>query len=227
MNSTQETGRDLQLRAQLYRWLSNCYVREVDQSTLSNYLGKEGEFFLNGLMETPSMKEGVEALQGALKKGVPPDDLVLQLASAYSFLFLGVGGRRTASLYESVYTSKNHCLYQEAHVQMKELLHRHELTAPEGFREPMDHIAVQLDLMAQLAQRAASLKLPKQREAFHHLVCEQKEFLEQHLLNWIPQFCGHCVEYDLSGFYKGAALILKALLEEDRLYLEDLTEAYA
>ena len=49
MNSTQETGRDLQLRAQLYRWLSNCYVREVDQSTLSNYLGKEGEIFLHGL----------------------------------------------------------------------------------------------------------------------------------------------------------------------------------
>lgn len=227
MNSTQETGRELQLRAQLYRWLSNCYVRELDADVLGNYVSSEGQRFLCELAETPSMREGALSLQEALKQDADSKELALQLAGAYAFLFLGVGGRRTASLYESVYVSKNQCLYQEPHLQMKEILRRHGLTPPEGFREPLDHIAVQLDFMAQLAQRAADLGLPKQQKEFQDLLFEQQQFLNQHLLNWVPQFCKDCAERDPGGFYKGAALILKALLEEDRLYLQDLAQAYA
>ncbi len=141
--------------------------------------------------------------------------LSVELASAYSYLFLGAGGPRSAPPYESVYTSGS--FFQNATRQNQDILERHELGIRPDVHEPADHIAVQLEMIAHLANDqeilAAAGKCVDEEKA------EQKEFIETHLLNWVPAFCQDCTDRDSGGFYAGVAQIAVAMLKEDLIHL--------
>ncbi len=199
-------------RAFVYRWLAGIFAREPSLDALETYRSGEGAALLSQLGREPTLAALAHDLvtRTAGEESLQP--VVRELAGAFARLFLSVGGRRSAPPYESAYTNERGLLFQEAVDRVGESLSELGLTLPPGFPEPPDHIAVQLSVMAELANRCDGLAAGDELEA---LVQKQRSFLETRLMPWVPRFADDCIAFDRSGFYAAAAESLVAFLSSD------------
>ena len=145
-------------------------------------------------------------------------DIEEELAVDYAKVFLAAGKSKgkAAFPYESVYTSTDKMVMQEAWEQVKNIYAAKGLglkTELADIKE--DHIAVELHYMEYLC---------KEFQAGSAGICleEQREFLQNHLLNWVPSFCEDVQKYSDTDFYKGAAGLIAAILNQDLQLLEEL-----
>ncbi|MBT3175954.1 MAG: molecular chaperone TorD [Desulfobacula sp.] len=206
-------------RVSIYRWLSTLFAREIDPETLDEYQQGAGELFLKELSTIPALTSVVKALEEQIGQKNGTADHALELAGNFGFLFLGGGGQQSVPPYESVYTSKKGTLFQKAEQQTRRILEEHGLGVLKDVREPADHIAIQLELMAHLDEistKAASTDT----EHADELRKQQKTFLEDHLLNWVPVFCANCVERDPGGFYAALAQLMLTILKETQYLIQ-------
>ncbi len=207
-----------QNRAFLYRWLSGMFARELGVEEIEAYRDGAGRDLLEGLGEDPVKGEFVSALLAVFDGAKSAADLRIDLAAAFGSLFLGAGRARSAPPYESFYRDERGRLYQQATQAMDDLLRRYDVHVGTDFKEPSDHVAVQLELMAVLAAGGAECA-PDSAEAQDALKA-QGDFLETHLLSWIPDFVEDCGSYDGSGFYAGVAGFLGSFLLDDRSFCQ-------
>jgi len=196
-------------RPALYLWLSRVLKSEQTPETLAAYQSGEGREMLLHLAAVPELSEGIAGMTAVADGWTDPDRTARALAVAYARLFLGAGSRsQRVPVYESVYTSENGLICQEATNAIAALLQDHGLSA-DGWSEPADHIAVELEFLAWLAEKAGT-------DADPHAEQSQHALLSRHLLQWGPQFCDLCIERDTSGFYAAAALVLKGALGREQ-----------
>jgi len=220
-NMTSEFVASHSTRAQIYRWLSTLFAREIDQETLDLYRHGAGQVLLKALSKVPALQPEVKTLQRLLAQEDDTAVYAVDLAGAYGFLFLGAGGPQSVPPYESVYTSQKGSMYQEAERQTLEMLKECGLGVSRDIHEPTDHIAIQLELMGRLAELSVEASQTDAQRA-GVLIIQQKRFLEEHLLKWVPEFSAHCAEHDPSGFYAAVARLMTTILAEDKVYLERL-----
>jgi TorA specific chaperone len=97
-------------------------------------------------------------------------------------------------------------LFQAPSGDMEKLLRQSDVSTDKEFREPSDHLSIELTLLAWLIRRDAD------RQA-------QAALLDDHLLVWVPVFADRYREYDRIGFYAGAAQVLTAFLIAQRATL--------
>lgn len=135
-----------------------------------------------------------------------PDAVVRKLAAAFTQLFDGVGGSKTVSLYESAYVSASGRLFQAPVGDMETLLRRSDVSTNDAFREPADHLSIELALLARVI-----------RQDTDHQA--QAALLDNHLLAWVPIFAERCRDTDRTGFYAGATRVLAAFLIAQRASL--------
>jgi len=216
-------------RRAIYAFLSRIYEKEVTTDLLKEMIsGKSPILRVEGLEEVPDeeLREGLKKLSGYLKglKGRDLEQARLELAVEYANLFLGVKGKPPHPS-ESVYRSKDRLIMQEP---MDEVLHAYwdaGVDKEKKFKEPADHIAVELQFMAYLCRRTAeALEKNKKDEAKKYLRM-QKDFLRNHLSLWVPPFVKDILETAEVDFYKGVAIITKRFVELDNSMIDDLLGA--
>lgn len=184
-------------RADLYRWLAGVFAGEPTAAALAMYRSPEGRRVLLDLAEPPALRDGAAHLLTLVNDDTDLEALAFELAGTYARLFLGTGGPAAVSPYESVHTSPQHRLFQQATTAMERLLAEHGLIVA-GAPEPADHIAVELEFLATLAAAPAPAL--------------ERRLLDEHLLRWAPGFCAACIERDPAGYYAAAARVLRGLL---------------
>ncbi len=209
----------LRERGHLYRWLSRVFLRELSADDIGGYSRGSGRLLLQGLAEDERMGAGATMMLRQFDGGADGDDQSRALAGFYGRLFHGVGGRRSVPPYQSVYESEERATHGEAWRRMRAVLADLGLAAPEGSREPEDHVAIQLAVMAHLCDLAGDAAEGGDTGALGQALGRRRDFLTSHLLAWVPTFCADCQASDGDGFYAGAASVLAALLEEERAAL--------
>ena len=88
-----------------------------------------------------------------------------------------------------------------------------------------DHIALELEYMAEVARQAA--EAARGGEALGGQLAGgrlalQAAFLDSHLLNWVPRFSDAMERHAQTDFYRGLAHFLTGYLEDDRALLGEL-----
>lgn len=146
------------------------------------------------------------------------------LAAEYAGPFLNVG-KRPACPYESVYTSPERLLMQEARDEVLAVYREEGLSRSEALKEPEDHIAIEFEFMAHLCQKAVAAFEQGDRAACLASLEKQRSFLEQHLLVWVPDFCRDVEGAATTDFYRGVAQLTAEFLVEEREALGELTAA--
>lgn len=207
-------------RAQLYHLLGRVYQTEVD-----------GPLFEQ--MKTMSfpceccdaeLAEGYRNLQHYLE--LSGSDSLTALAADYARVFLGAGagkGSSAAYPYESVYTSPKRIMMQEARDQMSAIYAARGLGQDEKTTGlPEDHLALQLEFMAVLCHEAKNALAAQNQAAFAAGLRDQMDFLDRHLLNWIPMFCADVGRHAESAFYQGIGKITNGFVRLDRATLGGL-----
>ncbi|MDR0454531.1 MAG: molecular chaperone TorD family protein [Deferribacteraceae bacterium] len=206
----------LQDRELLYKFMSRCFLKEVDQE----YLDTLKSINYSNFNEANPVDEGFRLLSKYVAN--TGDQTLLNLARDYARTFLGAGLAQNegAYPYESVYTSPDHLLMQNARDEALKIYYSEELGRSNGFTEPEDHIAFELEFMAHLCDRAAKAVQSKDFETLRANMVKQKAFLENNLNKWVPGFCDDVIRIAREDFYRALAMITKGFLEEESVVIE-------
>lgn len=211
-------------REQMYRFLSRLYLLEVDE-TLFEAL-KEMKFPKEAADE--ELTEGYACMQGYIQDAAARaqkegglTEVLDELAVDYARIFLsaGVAQGKAAFPFESVYTSRQHLMMQESRNDVIALYAEKGLTpGKDMYRVPEDHLGLLLEYMALLCAEACGEDGGIQETS----VAEQKEFLEQHLINWVFAFTADVMAYASTDFYRGLGKLTKGFLSLERsLFAEE------
>ncbi len=199
-------------RATLLRWLAGAFAKEQTPETLAALGTDASNALLREAADATGLRDDLDGLLALVDSRPDVGAFALDLATDYARLFLGAGGRgTTVQPYESVYTSQQGTLFQKATGEMEALLREYGLAAS-GTKEPADHVAVELEFLAQLTADLAQGAVPE-------AAALRDRLLREHLLVWVPGFCDACIERDRQGFYAGTARLVQGLLraEAERL----------
>jgi putative dimethyl sulfoxide reductase chaperone len=209
--SDQDLKEILTSRSASYAFLSRAYRQEMTVEMLKT------------LGATTSAHEDSEASEGnrvfsKFLRGLDGADLKQvgsDLAAEFAALFLNAS-RQPVYPFESVYTSKEGLLMQRARDEVLNEYRRAGLERIQAFKEPEDHIALELEFMSYLCNKTLDSLQAQDRTAAHESLEWQKRFFDEHLVVWIPRFCKDLVQFAQSDFYKGLALLTAELLEMER-----------
>lgn len=190
-------------RVRIYRLLSRLYRAEADAA------------LLDGLkqMALPQAEGALADGYALLKRYLDNcgENALEDLAVDYAGLFLAAGSADGSAAIpcESVYTSPKRIFMQEAWEDVSRRYAEKGL-GKDGAVDDLheDHLALELEFMAWLVE--------------HGTVEEQAEFLNAHLLNWIPAFAADIEKYARADFYKAAGRITEAFLALEGEYLSAL-----
>lgn len=197
---------DLGWNASIVEWLAGIFVAPPTTDTIVSYREGMGATLFDALAEEPACAAGAQRMLSALSVEGPAAAVARQLAAAFTQLFDGVGGSKTVSLYESAYVGVSGRLFQAPSSDMEKLLRQSNVSTRHAFREPPDHLSIELALLGRLLRHDADRQAPT-------------ALLDDHLLVWVPAFAERCRECDRTGFYAGAAEVLTAFLIAQRLAL--------
>ncbi len=205
----------LESRRDMYRVLGRLWEEEVTPDFLADLK----------TLQLPEASESADfnaaasrfnACVGALApEGL--DDLAADYAR--TFLGAGVADEPTAFPFESVYTSREHLIMQDAYEAVLGLLRKHGM-APVKPDLYADHIGVEFEFMGFLAREAAEALKADDAAAAEALLEESKTFLATHLLNWSDRFLDDVRKVGRTDFYKALADVAQLYLAEDRAWLE-------
>jgi TorA maturation chaperone TorD len=191
------------------------------------YLEEPSKELLSLLVEEDLLKSFPRIDDGQIEKGLAsvsfylrdPDLLKNQnindLRADYNNLFVGPG-KMGAAPYESVYRSEKELVFQEHTIQVRRA-YRKEGYLPENlYREPDDHIGLELDFMHKMSDRSLKLGRKGELTKARKTLLAQKQFLDQHMLAWVPEFSAKIANKARTDFYRGFGKVLLAYLKSDK-----------
>ena len=223
-------------RAQIYGWFATLYAAEVSDVALEGYFGAGYLPLYAGLADLGLERE-VERLQASIEVLRTTPLPRLELAADFAQLFLldaKTGALPYASVYEGSSGEKDeggdagkdggNTLYGAAEQRMRAFLAESGFAIQAEFREPADHLAVYLALMAKLAEQDAEQGVDS--IDFAAAAFEQSNFLHAGLLGWLGAFVQRCQQArPRFDFYPALAALLDGFVREDVLFLADVAES--
>ncbi len=227
--SSQTVSQATATRGVLYRLLSRGFSLEVDEPFIEWLLKLQG--LVSGLSkdsDSEEFKKGAKLLSefvGRVKGDFAKNkgEFLQNLAAEYASLFLNVGPK-PVHLAESVYLGKNHLLYEEPYFDVVRIYQIYGFKKRGSFREPEDHISVELEFMAHLCDLAVlSIEQGKEDYAKGYLK-NQKEFLETHVCRWVPELAKKVQWASKNDFYLAMASLLAGFVSTDRFMVVRLAK---
>jgi TorA maturation chaperone TorD len=211
----------LQSRASSYAFLSDAYRQEVSAAFLEGLVNE-----LAGGAEEEPESEGHRILRDYARRIREADlqQVETDLGAEYIALLLSASANPVFP-YESVYTSPERLLMQQARDEVLAEYRQEDLARIVEFRQPEDHIAIELEFMAYLCQKTAEAVEAGNSAAAVTYLRKQKGFLDRHLLVWVPQFCEDLVQAATSDFYRGIARITREHLALEGETIDDLIDS--
>lgn len=151
------------------------------------------------------------------------------LAVDFLHTFIGVTQEieHAAFPYESVYTSPERLLMQDARDEVLAAYRAARVVLVDEACEPEDHLAFELEFMQLLGERAADAVEAGDEEECARLLSVRRAFLDEHLLNWVPAFAVDVQRVARTGFYRALADVVLGVLETDRSFLDDVLQPAA
>jgi TorA maturation chaperone TorD len=206
-------------RMNIYALLSRLFIVEIDEDLLSTLMD-------GGVLEVDDtvpqdLHEGIALIQAYLDS---PDASTLDLARDYAKVFCGASSTNKTAAYpfESVYTSDEGILMQEARDDALRWYHRFGLGKSADWSDCEDHLGLELEFMAFLIKEYLGAVESGEQDSAADLLQAQKEFLRTHLLNWVPAFARDVLRYSATDFYRGLASFTTAYLDQDSAVLESV-----
>ena len=223
MNTKEQILALIEDRRTLYLFLSRVYEKEFKRDGLKDLFDRIFQIRDLNILRGSKFDDGFETVRNYLKEAEKRDlaQVEMELAADYAGLFLGLWGKPLHPS-ESVCRSKGHLLIQESRDRVLKIYRMMGVDKVSEFREPEDHIAIELQFMAYLCRKIVDFLKQDNLNTVVEYLNVQKDFLKNHLAVWIPQFCQDIIQSPARGFYKGIAKITDKFVETDQEVIKDL-----
>jgi TorA maturation chaperone TorD len=217
-------------RAAFYEFFSLAYRKPADEE----FLGLIKQFLphfqaLAEEVDIADIKAGAEGLAKFVEKVdkaescEDKEELLTLINRCYTSLFyLGLNSVATA---ESVYLSPERLVKQEPWEAVIKFYYEHKFGMPSSFKETEDHVSMETLFMYFLAENTARELENGDEEKAESFITAQKNFLNDHILRWIPAFCELVLQRknDNMVFVDSATMLLRGFLAYDKEFLQELT----
>ncbi|MBI5650040.1 MAG: molecular chaperone TorD family protein [Chloroflexi bacterium] len=141
------------------------------------------------------------------------DQAIDDARADYTRLFIGPGQVVTPP-WESVFFSQERLTFQQETLQVREWYRRFGLQAERLYQEPDDHIGLELEFVAHLANLGLRALAQTDQAEFDALIDAQKKFLTEHLTRWAFDWCAQVEQHAHTDFYRGIAMLTRGALAE-------------
>lgn len=218
-------------RGILYSFLSQIFRDEVSWQKVSDFFQEENIKPLKSVItQLPPEKaqhlweclNNLRESMGGAFKGKEEESGSLDLRREFAYLFLTPHG---VYPFESIYLGKTKLLMDKPWEEVRAFYRSIGIEKDKKEMHPEDHIAVELGFMASFSYLSGDFltyegeeKIDEEEREF--LIRVQHDFLEQHLLKWVPGLCDDIMVKTRHPFYHGVAALTKWFLECDLSMLE-------
>lgn len=154
----------------------------------------------------PVLGEGWEQIKSFLNRA-PHGQLTETVTDEYTQLFIGPFAPKV-NPYESFYLTGR--LLDRPLADLRTFLKAIGIEKQEGYAEPEDFLAFELEVMRWLIGKQMAATDPEEEKRWLRY---QSDFLREHLLVWVPTCTQDTERAHGANFYRGAAMILRGFLE--------------
>ena len=151
------------------------------------------------------------------------DSWIDQLKGEYTRLFIGPA-KLPAPPWESVYVGKERLLFQESTLKVRNWYRKYHVLPSDYPHVADDHLALEMDFMGRLCDLCLKAVESSERDKIQSILSDQKEFLTQHLLKWIPKFREQIMASETKLMYPAIAEYLELFLKLDLELIDELME---
>ena len=200
-----------------YRFLASVF-HESPAAAFINRVAAEGlfaEWPLSAARE--ETRTGVRLMGAFCAAWI--ESMLPELEADFNRLFIGPG-RPLAPPWESYYLSRDHLLFQEQTLAVRQAYRRFGLEAPHINIEPDDSLSLELSFMAELCARCCAALDAGSHGAPGEILEAQRHFLATHLLRWAPQCLRLVIESARLDYYRAAAFLGLGCLVETGVALD-------
>lgn len=188
----------------LYNLLRQVFLKEptkeliTDISSISLSEEEEDDIDLGLKMMIDSANNNLHRL----------DEWLEELSLEYARLFIGPKNP-PAVPYASFYLSESRSLMTEETIDVRKRYLEAGMVVKNLYSIPDDHIGIELEFVYYLTQKIIEFFEQGQREEASRLFEIRENFINEHMILWVPFFADKVLEFTQEDFYKGAALILR------------------
>lgn len=218
--STREFIEVLDERAEFYRFLANLYYREVND----DLIGCLSSLTLPDEEEPSLFCQGYRQMKAYLVRRGPDPRTDLAVDYARVFLSAGTFEGEAAVPYESIYTSEDGLIMQEARDDVRRIYLEHGVNVDDHLNMPEDHLSFELEFMALMSGRSSDLLAEGRHDELKSIFETQVGFIEEHLENWLPILQDRIEDCAKLNFYPAVVKITRGYVQEDRMLLHDMIE---
>lgn len=144
----------------------------------------------------------------------------------YLRTFIGYNTTGHAAAYpnESIHTSPDRLLMQDARDEVRAIYRAAGLENSDAWNQGEDHIAIELEYMQIEGQRALDAARAGDEAGTGKHLMRQYNFLMEHLIGWVPFLVRDMLKFSETEFYQGLAYLTRGFLDVDRGFLEGVLE---
>jgi len=212
----------------IYMFLGRVYEKEIDEELLSALIHRIDMLLAFEEMAGVdiNVKEGFKELRAYLSqvRNRELNEVLLELATDYANLFLGVDyayhKKGIPHPSESVYLTGY--MYQDVIDEVFDAYLEAGVAKSSEFREPEDHVALEMYFMAHLCTKALEALNAGDLQSLRRHLERQRDFLTNHLLKWALKLADDVIESANTMFYKAVGKITKGLLTMEEEVLQQL-----
>lgn len=150
-----------------------------------------------------------------LKEHQDINEYLKLLYEDFNELFIGPNDL-LAPPWESIYRSNDSLLFGDSELEVRKLYDDFGLSVTPS--EPADNLALELSFISRLCELESKFT---SQDILGNLL-KQKNFLKEHLLNWVPSWADDVCKFSKTKFWSGFALITKNFLIDDLNKIEEI-----
>ncbi len=135
------------------------------------------------------------------------------LRADYTRLFIGIDSI-PAPLWESVHFNDERMVFQEQTMQVRAWYRKFGLQVENLHHEPDDHVGLEMAFLSHLAKLGLEAIEGQNPAALKCLLDAQRDFLREHMLKWIPQWCDQVEKHASTDYFRGLSCIVRGALAE-------------
>ncbi len=194
------------------RLLACLHNREIDSSTLASLRSGAFPDHLALVLEGEPARAAMDLLRSALSQiePEPSPETLEQLAVDYAAIYLNHTLRAAPN--ESVWIDEEELAMQAPMFEVREWMARHGLTVENWRVRPEDHLVHELEFLAFILESEPSSEA----------LAEAADFLDRHLLRWVPDFSRRVAARCETQFYAGLNALTGCYLDEARDLLAEI-----
>jgi putative dimethyl sulfoxide reductase chaperone len=214
-----------QVRRSVYELLSAFYLDLPDRAMIQSIFDPDFERELSSVasaFETGEIRDGLRLIHGFISsfRKKPEEETLKRIAVDRTKLFRGISEETgPPPPYESVYREQR--TDGASRAEVFRFYGKLGVTPPETITESPDYLGVEIDFMRLLCRQEEEAWRNGNPYRALELLSAGLEFLNEHLLKWVPLFCERMFEKAELDFYRGLARFTSGFLTYDSHLVEE------